>query len=136
MQDDPIAGSPNGHPPPRHRHQLKRWLLLELVSYPPAEGDDLDSLTRTLEELRPHVEAAVDDLVSDGLAVAIIAGSAHDRDDLLHGRGVGGVLQSLVARHAPGVVTRHRRRRASTSRPVPAGPSGLRPKQASAPNVL
>jgi hypothetical protein len=34
MQDDPIAGSANGDPPPRHRHQLKRWLLLELVSYP------------------------------------------------------------------------------------------------------
>jgi hypothetical protein len=40
MQDDRIAGSANGDPPPRHRHQLKRWLLLELVSYPPAEGDD------------------------------------------------------------------------------------------------
>jgi hypothetical protein len=42
--------------------------LLELVSYPPAEGDDLEYLTRTLEEQRPHVEAAVDDLVRDGLA--------------------------------------------------------------------
>jgi hypothetical protein len=28
MQNDPIAGSPDG-PRPRHRHQLKRWLLLE-----------------------------------------------------------------------------------------------------------
>jgi hypothetical protein len=68
MQDDPIAGSPDGDPPPRHRHQLKRWLLLELVSYPPAEGDDLEYLTRTLKEQRLHVEAAVDDLVRDGLA--------------------------------------------------------------------
>jgi hypothetical protein len=68
MQDDPIAGSPDDDPAPRHRHQLKRWLLLELVTYPPAEGDDLEYLTRTLKEQRPHVEAAVDDLVRDGLA--------------------------------------------------------------------
>ena len=68
MQDDPIAGSPDGNPPPHHRHQLKRSLLLELVSYPPAEGDDLEDLMRTLKEQRLHVEAAVDDLVSDGLA--------------------------------------------------------------------
>ena len=53
MQDDPIAGSPDGDPPPRHRHQLKRWLLLELVSYPPADGDDLEYLTRALKEQRP-----------------------------------------------------------------------------------
>ena len=68
MQDDPIAGSRDGDPLLRHRHQLKRWLLLELISYPPAAGDDLEYLTRTLNELRPHVEAAVDDLVRDGLA--------------------------------------------------------------------
>ena len=68
MQDHRTAGSPDGDPPPRHRHQLKRWLLLELVSYPPAEGDDLEYLTRTLKEQRPHVEAAVDDLVRDALA--------------------------------------------------------------------
>jgi hypothetical protein len=68
MQNDPIAGSPDGDLPPRHRHQLKRWLLLELVSYPPAEGDDLEYLTRTLKEQHPYVEAAVDDLVRDGLA--------------------------------------------------------------------
>jgi hypothetical protein len=40
MQDDPIDRSPDGAPPPSHKHQLKRWLLLELVSYPPADGDD------------------------------------------------------------------------------------------------
>jgi hypothetical protein len=87
MQDDPIARSPNGHLPPSHRHQLKRWLLLELVSYPPAEGDDLDYLTRTLKELRPHVEAAVDDLVRDGLAehdgVRVRASTAAWRFDAL-----------------------------------------------------
>ena len=32
MQDDRPARSPDGDPPPRHRHQLKRWLLLELVA--------------------------------------------------------------------------------------------------------
>jgi len=68
MQDDPIDRSADGHPPPRHRHQLKRWLLLELVSYPPADGDDLGYLARTLEEALPDVQAAVDELVSDGLA--------------------------------------------------------------------
>jgi hypothetical protein len=68
MQDHRTAGSPDGEPPLRHRHQLKRWLLLELVSYPPAEGDDLEYLPRTLKEQRRHVEAAVDDLVHDGLA--------------------------------------------------------------------
>jgi DNA-binding IclR family transcriptional regulator len=68
MQDDPIDRSADGAAAPVHRHQLKRWLLLELVSYPPAEGDDLDYLTRTLDEPRAHVQAAVDELVSDGLA--------------------------------------------------------------------
>jgi hypothetical protein len=32
MQTDPIERSPDGDPRPSHRHQLKRWLLLELVS--------------------------------------------------------------------------------------------------------
>jgi len=52
---------------PRHS-RARDPKLLELVSYPPAEGDDLEYLTRTLKEQRPHVEAAVDDLVRDGLA--------------------------------------------------------------------
>jgi hypothetical protein len=68
MHDDPIASSADGASPAGHRGQLQRWLLLELVSYPPAEGDELDSLTRTLKEERAHVERAVDELVSDGLA--------------------------------------------------------------------
>jgi hypothetical protein len=68
MQDDPIDRSPDGAPPPSHKHQLKRWLLLELVSYPPADGDDLEYLAQTLEEEFRHVQAAVDELVSDGLA--------------------------------------------------------------------
>ena len=68
MQDDPIDRSPDGAPGPSHQHQLKRWLLLELVSYPPADGDDLEYFAQTLEEEFRHVQAAVDELVSDGLA--------------------------------------------------------------------
>jgi hypothetical protein len=87
MQDDPTAVPPSGDPPAPHRHQLKRWLLLELVSYPPAEGDDLEYLTRTLQEQRPHVQAAVDDLVRDGLAkrdgVRVRASTAAWRFDAL-----------------------------------------------------
>jgi hypothetical protein len=49
---------------------------------------------------------------SVSIAMSIVADLAHDRDDLLHGRRVGGVAQSLVAQRAPGVVTRQRRRRA------------------------
>jgi hypothetical protein len=45
-------------------------------------------------------------------AMAIVAGLAHDRDDLFHGRRVRGVAQSLVARRAAGVVAGHGRRRA------------------------
>ena len=45
MQDDPIERSRDGDPQLNHSHQLKRWLLLELVACPPAEGDDLEYLT-------------------------------------------------------------------------------------------
>jgi hypothetical protein len=69
MHDDPIDRSPDDAAPPSHRHQIERWLLLELVSYPPAAGDDLDYLARVLKEPRVHIEAAVDALVADGLAV-------------------------------------------------------------------
>jgi hypothetical protein len=68
MHNDPIDRTHAAGRPLGHRHQLKRWLLLELVSYPPAAGDDLDYLTRTLKEQRAHIELAVDDLVADGLA--------------------------------------------------------------------
>jgi hypothetical protein len=43
--------------------------------------------------------------------MAIIARLAHHRDDFLHGRRVGRVAESLVARRAPGVVARQGRRR-------------------------
>jgi hypothetical protein len=68
MHNDPIDRSHADGRPLGHRHQLKRWLLLELVSYPPAAGDDLDYLTRTLKEQRAYIDSAVDDLVADGLA--------------------------------------------------------------------
>jgi hypothetical protein len=53
-----------------------------------------------------------DDQCAEPKAVAVVAGLAHDRDDLLHGRRVGGVAQSLVARRASGVVAGHGRGRA------------------------
>ena len=62
------TSSTRNQAPTSHRHQLKRWLLLELVSYPPADGDALEDLTRTLEEPLSEVQAAVDELVGDGLA--------------------------------------------------------------------
>jgi predicted transcriptional regulator len=69
MQDHPIHGCPDGaSTPPGHNHQLQRWLLFELVSYPPAGGDDLEYLARALGESRAHVEGAVEALVADGLA--------------------------------------------------------------------
>jgi hypothetical protein len=68
MRNDPTERSRTEDLPLRHRDQLKRWLLLELVSYPPTAGDDIEYLTRTLKEQRAHVESAVDDLVADGLA--------------------------------------------------------------------
>ena len=69
MQDHPIDGRADGAPTaPGRDHELKRWLLFELVCSPPVDGDDLDYLARALNEPRPPVEAAVDGLVADGLA--------------------------------------------------------------------
>src|SRR5215218_5223097 len=51
-------------------------------------------------------------------AVTVIGGVAHHRDDLLHGRWVGRVAHPLVTRRAPGVVARHRRRRATPARGI------------------
>ena len=68
MQDDPIAASPRrrpAHPPPPH---LQRWLLLNSSPTPRPTATISSTWTRTLKEQRLHVEAAVDDLVGDGLA--------------------------------------------------------------------
>jgi hypothetical protein len=53
-----------------------------------------------------------DDQRAQPEAMAVVAGLAHDRDDLLHGRRVRGVSQRLVARRTPSVIAGHGRRRA------------------------
>ena len=55
-----------------------------------------------------------DDQGAQASAVAVGAGLAHHRDDLLHGRRIGWVAQPLVARRTAGVVAGERRRRAAT----------------------
>src|SRR6516164_4175221 len=49
------------------------------------------------------------------MAVAVMAGLAHDRDDLIDRRRVGGVALALVTRRDPCAEARHGRRRAATS---------------------
>jgi hypothetical protein len=49
-------------------HRVQRWVLLELVTQPPPEGDDISKMAFGLKELRPDVEPAVDALVAAGLA--------------------------------------------------------------------
>lgn len=69
MQDHPNSGAPSGAPSPGSiEHRVQRWVLLELVTAPPADGDELDKLAYGLDELRPDVEAAVQALVEVGLA--------------------------------------------------------------------
>jgi hypothetical protein len=46
-------------------------------------------------------------------AVRVVAGGAHDGDDLFHLRRIGGIAQSLVVRRSAGVESRHRRRRST-----------------------
>jgi hypothetical protein len=56
-----------------------------------------------------------DDQPAQPPAVQIIAGDAHDRDDLLDGRRIGWLAQALVARRMTSVKAGHRRRRAPTT---------------------
>lgn len=49
-------------------HELQRWLLLELVTAPPIDGDDVDYLSERLEGSREDVEVATEALVAVGLA--------------------------------------------------------------------
>jgi len=48
---------------------VQRWVLLELITAPPAEGDETAKLAFGLKELRADVEASIDALVAAGLAV-------------------------------------------------------------------
>jgi len=50
--------------------------------------------------------------------VAPVAGSAHDRDDLLDGRRVGRITASLIPWRTAGVLPRHRGRRPPTTRGI------------------
>jgi hypothetical protein len=72
MHDHPIEGlgaAPGVGVPVGRERELQRWLLLELVTFPPSGGDDIDQLAHALEESRAQVEAAVDELVTVGLAL-------------------------------------------------------------------
>jgi hypothetical protein len=70
----PIRGEdfpPQVPVPVGRERELQRWLLLELVSTPPADGEHIDYLARALEAPLPNAEAAVDELVAVGLAVRV-----------------------------------------------------------------
>jgi hypothetical protein len=70
MQDHPNPEAPHGAPSPTGvEHRVQRWVLLELITAPPVEGDEIAKLAFGLKELRADVEAAVDALVDAGLAV-------------------------------------------------------------------
>ena len=70
MQDHPNPAAPADAPSPGSlEHRVQRWVLLELVTAPPAEGDEISKLAWGLKELVADVEAAVDALVAAGLAV-------------------------------------------------------------------
>jgi hypothetical protein len=56
-----------------------------------------------------------DDLGGQAMAVAIVAGLAHDRDDLIHRRRVRGMALALVTRRDPGAEAWRSRRRAATA---------------------
>jgi len=70
MQDHPNpdaltrASCPSGV-----QHRVQRWVLLELITAPPPEGDEISALAFGLKELRADVVAAVDALVDAGLAL-------------------------------------------------------------------
>jgi hypothetical protein len=69
MQDHPNSGGSSDAPNPDSvEHRVQRWVLLELVTSPPPEADEIDRLAFGVSELRADVEAAVDALVGVGLA--------------------------------------------------------------------
>jgi hypothetical protein len=69
MQDHPNPEAPSSAPSPGSvEHRVQRWMLLELVTSPPPEGDEIDRLAYGISELRADVEAAVQALVDAGLA--------------------------------------------------------------------
>lgn len=71
MQDHPNPHPSGGAPSPgSSEHRVQRWVLLELVTAPPPDGDEIGTIARSLGESRSEVEAAVRSLVEAGLAVS------------------------------------------------------------------
>jgi hypothetical protein len=69
MQDHPTLGPRGAAPRPGSTaHRVQRAVLLELVTSPPPEGDDIGKIASSLDELRSDVEAAVGELIDSGLA--------------------------------------------------------------------
>jgi len=69
MQDQPNPAPPVDAPArDSTEYRVQRWVLLELVTSPPADGDDIDRLAFAIDELRTDVEDAVKGLVNAGLA--------------------------------------------------------------------
>ena len=69
MQDHPNPGAPSGaFSPTDLERRVQRWVLLELVTAPPPDGDEIAKLALGLKELEADVAAAVDALVAVGLA--------------------------------------------------------------------
>jgi hypothetical protein len=69
MQDHPNPRVPTGVPRrDTSEHRVQRWVLLELVTSPPPDGDDVGELALRLDETRPDVESAIEALVDSGLA--------------------------------------------------------------------
>ena len=69
MHDHPICGAPEGAPSPgSSEHDVQRRVLLELVTTPPPDGDQLGQLVFALGEPRRDVKTAVQGLVDAGLA--------------------------------------------------------------------
>jgi hypothetical protein len=70
MQDHPNPGAPSGASSPESvQHRVQHWVLLELVTAPPPQGDEIAKLAWGLDELQAEVDAAVGALVEAGLAV-------------------------------------------------------------------
>jgi hypothetical protein len=56
-----------GLPPGSLQHRVQRAVLLEVVSWPPKEGDDLTAMAARLRHSLRDVEIAVDSLAEVGL---------------------------------------------------------------------
>jgi hypothetical protein len=68
MQDHPIPEAPSDALAATRAHRVQRRVLLELVTTPPADGDDIASLARRLDQPPRELEAAIEALVDAGLA--------------------------------------------------------------------